>query len=37
VIDGQGESKIAVEDLAVAMIDEVERNRFLRQRFTVAY
>jgi putative NADH-flavin reductase len=37
VFDEQGESWIAVEDLAVALLDEAERNQFLRQRFTVAY
>jgi putative NADH-flavin reductase len=35
--DGSGESWLSLEDYAVAMIDEVERPRHLRQRFTVAY
>lgn len=37
VRDEQGESKIAVEDLAVALLDEVEKGQFIQQRFTVAY
>jgi hypothetical protein len=35
--DGRGESRISLEDYAVAMIDEVERSRHPRRRFTVAY
>jgi uncharacterized protein len=35
--DGSGESRISLEDYAVAMIDEIERPLHLRQRFTVAY
>jgi hypothetical protein len=37
VFDQQGESRIAVEDLAVALLDEAEQNHFVRQRFTVGY
>ena len=37
VVDEKGESRISAEDFAVAIIDEVERPRFPRQRFTVAY
>lgn len=37
VIDQKGESKISVEDLAVALLDEVEKNQFIKQSFTVAY
>ncbi|HJV26571.1 MAG TPA: NAD(P)-dependent oxidoreductase [Aromatoleum sp.] len=37
LIDAQGESRISVEDYAVAMIDEVEQSVHSRQRFTVAY
>ena len=37
VYNAQGESRIAVEDLAVALLDEAERNQFIRQRFTVGY
>lgn len=35
--DGQGKSRISVQDLAVAMIDELEHPRHPRQRFSVAY
>lgn len=35
--DDNGESRISTEDYAVALIDEVEQPRFVRQRFTVAY
>ncbi len=37
VYNALGESRIAVEDLAVALLDEVEREQFPRQRFTVGY
>lgn len=37
VFDAEGESKISVEDLAVALLDETEKGRFLKRRFTVAY
>ncbi len=37
VIDEKGESRISAEDFAVAMLDEVEKPQFARQRFTVAY
>ena len=35
--DANGESRISVEDYAVAMIDEVEKLTHIRQRFTVGY
>lgn len=35
--DAKGESRISVEDYAMAMIDEVENPRHVRQRFTVGY
>lgn len=35
--DVNGESRISVEDYAVAMIDEVEKRKHIRQRFTVGY
>ncbi len=35
--DAKGESRISVEDLATAMIDEMERPQHVRQRFTVGY
>jgi len=35
--DARGESRISVEDYAVAMLDEVENPRHVRRRFTVGY
>ncbi|MDB5813830.1 MAG: NAD-dependent epimerase/dehydratase [Rhodocyclales bacterium] len=35
--DVQGESRISLEDLAVAVLDEIETPRHTRQRFTLAY
>lgn len=35
--DEEGESRISVEDFAVAFVDEIENRRFVRQRMTVAY
>lgn len=35
--DTNGESRISVEDYAVAMIDEMEKPKNIRQRFTVGY
>jgi putative NADH-flavin reductase len=37
VKDSKGESRISAEDYAVAMLDEIEKPRFSRQRFTAAY
>ncbi len=37
VKDDKGESKISVQDYAVAMIDELEKPQHSRQRFTLAY
>jgi hypothetical protein len=37
LLDGQGQSRISVEDYAVAMLDELERPAHRRQRFTVGY
>jgi len=37
VFNKDNESKISVEDLAVALLDEVENARFHQQRFTVAW
>ena len=34
--DGQP-GDISVQDLAVALIDALEQNRYLKARFTVAY
>ncbi|MGH7258572.1 MAG: NAD(P)-dependent oxidoreductase [Nitrospiraceae bacterium] len=35
--DASGQSRISVEDYAMAMIDEVEKPTHVRQRFTVGY
>jgi putative NADH-flavin reductase len=37
VFDTSGRSVISVEDTAVAVVDELELPRHIRQRFTVAY
>ena len=37
VVDQQGRSRISVEDLAMAIVDELENPQFIRRRFTVAY
>ncbi|MGQ9545659.1 MAG: NAD(P)-dependent oxidoreductase [Dehalococcoidia bacterium] len=35
--DDKGESKISMQDYAVAMLDELEHPKHIRRRFTVAY
>ena len=35
--DANGNSRISVEDYAMAMIDEVEKPQNIRRRFTVGY
>ena len=37
LVDAKGESRISLEDYAVAMIDELEKPAHSRQRFTVGY
>jgi len=37
VFDENGKSKISGEDLAVALLDELENGDFIQKRFTVAY
>lgn len=37
LVDQQGNSSISMEDLAVALLHEVERPRHHRERFTVGY
>ena len=37
VYDENGRNFISVEDLAIAIVDELERPQFIRQRFTVGY
>jgi hypothetical protein len=37
VVDEKGESRISVEDFAVALVDELENAKHIRQQFTLAY
>lgn len=37
VVDQDGRSVISVEDVAVAIVDEVENAKHIKQRFTAAY
>jgi uncharacterized protein len=37
LVDAKGDSRISVDDYAVAMIDELEKPAHSRQRFTVGY
>ncbi len=37
VVDDKGESRISAEDFAVAVVDQIERRQFPRQRFAVGY
>lgn len=37
LVDATGQSRISVQDYAVAMIDELENPTHIRQRFTVGY
>jgi putative NADH-flavin reductase len=37
VFDDKGESRISVEDLAVALVDEAEAPKHIGQRFTLGY
>ncbi|WP_253773419.1 NAD(P)-dependent oxidoreductase [Goodfellowiella coeruleoviolacea] len=37
VLDAQGRHRISIEDVAVALIDEVELPRHVQRRFTVGY
>jgi putative NADH-flavin reductase len=37
VFDEKGRSIISVEDLAVAIVDEIEQSNFIHRRFTAAY
>ncbi|GAA1537408.1 NAD(P)-dependent oxidoreductase [Actinomadura kijaniata] len=37
LLDARGQSRISIEDFAVALLDEAERPRHHRTRFTVAY
>jgi putative NADH-flavin reductase len=37
LVDAKGESRISIEDYAMAMIDEVEKPKHISRRFTVGY
>ncbi|UQB70018.1 NAD(P)-dependent oxidoreductase [Epilithonimonas zeae] len=37
VFNEEGRSMLSVEDVAVALVDELEQNKFVKQRFTAAY
>src|SRR5450759_156278 len=37
IVNEKGESKISVQDYAVAMIDELEKSAHHRERFTIGY
>ncbi|MBI3964078.1 MAG: NAD(P)H-binding protein [Chloroflexi bacterium] len=37
IVDAEGQSRLSAEDLAVALLDEIERPQFVRQRFTAGY
>ena len=37
IVDGQGQSRISVQDYAAAMIDEMEHPAHHRERFTAGY
>jgi putative NADH-flavin reductase len=37
LVDAKGESRISFEDFAMALVDELENPKHIRQRFTVGY
>jgi putative NADH-flavin reductase len=37
LVDAKGDSFISYEDFSVALIDEIENPKHIRQRFTVGY
>lgn len=37
VTDAQGQSRVSMEDYAIALVDELETPRHIRQRFTIGY
>ncbi len=37
IFDEKGESNISYEDFAVAVLDELEKPQFIKQRFTIGY
>jgi hypothetical protein len=37
IVDAQGNSRISDEDFAVAILDEIEKPKYVGRRFTAAY
>jgi len=37
IIDGNGNSKISMEDYAAALVDEIENRRFVKQQMSIGY
>src|SRR5690606_4440603 len=37
VVDHTGKSRLSVEDLAVAVVEEIDNRQFIKRRFTAAY
>jgi len=37
VVDAEGQSRVSIEDYAVALLDELETPQHIQQRFTVGY
>jgi len=37
VFDANGKCEISVEDMAAAIVDELEKNQFIKKRFTLGY
>lgn len=37
VFNKQGRSQLSVEDLAIAIVDEIEKKQFVKQQFTAGY
>lgn len=37
IVDEQGQSRISAEDYAIALVDELEHPRHMRERFTAGY
>jgi len=37
LVDDRGQSYISMEDYAIALVDEIENSKYIRERFTVGY
>ncbi len=37
IMDSAGDSRISMEDFAIAMVDELEQPRYRKQRFSIGY